>query len=125
MAKNLSSVMKEMLKTAKEDPDLKNKNFERLESLLSTINDGLEKLAKAHESCTITQERLEGLVSKLEPILAQEHFVIVQTCLSMILTFGAIDAGMSKNAFLGYMESCYIKYEADSEAESDSEEDDE
>jgi hypothetical protein len=31
MAKNLSSIMKEMLKECKGDPDLKNQNFKRLE----------------------------------------------------------------------------------------------
>jgi hypothetical protein len=123
MAKNLSSVMKEMLKEAKGDPDLKNQNFERLEALLQTISKGLEKLACA--PCSISKESLSKLMDKLEPIIANENFALVQTALSMLLTYGAIDAGMGREAFLGYMDACYRKYKAEVDAEEDDEDDDE
>lgn len=128
MAKNLSSVMKEMLKEAKGDPDLKNQNFgrlERLEALLQTISKGLEKIAEGKSCCDLSKESVSALMDKLEPILQEESFAVVQTVLSMILTFGAIDSGMSKSAFLGYMDACYRKYKAEADAEEDDEDDDE
>lgn len=125
MAKNLSSVMKEMLKEAKSDPDLKNQNFERLEALLQTISKGLEKLAEGKSCCDLSKESVSALMDKLEPVLQEESFAVVQTVLSMILTYGAIDSGMSKSAFLGYMDACYRKYKAEADAEEDDEDDDE
>jgi hypothetical protein len=127
MAKNLSDVMKEMLKDAKGDPDLKNKNYDRLESLLEKISEGLDKLSQVGGCCHVSSDSLLKFLEKVEPALKDESFTVIQTGLSMMLTFGAIDSGMSKNAFLGYMDACYRKYKAEHDArefKSDEDEDD-